>query len=101
MSSLPTPDLVSKLREAVTRRQSMYEKMCQFDREMKAAQRGGEQAREGYDKAHRDVLQGLAAMDCAETGNIGWQNRMAAMLVEFHQQAFQEGIAVAGKAVVV
>lgn len=83
MSSLPSKDGVSDLRDLLRRQRHI---LIELDTASKAAARL-ESLRDEASSTHREIVKSLENMDCASSGNAGWERRIIWMLDELDKQS--------------
>lgn len=86
MSSKPSPDGVTKLRELSIQYRLLQDESIDIDNELRSLETRKTEVSEEYVKTHTAIIKQLEDMDCKANGNWGWENRIAWMLSEFASQ---------------
>lgn len=80
MSGYPTEDKVAELRLALRELRDSDESLRSLERYFQECKTNLPAARDRSAQAMRSVMDLLREMDCASTGNHGWENRLATLL---------------------
>lgn len=81
MSGYPTPNKVEELRTALRELQASDANLRELTKTYDNCKAILPSARDRSTRAMRAVMELLREMDCASTGNNGWENRFATLLV--------------------
>jgi hypothetical protein len=82
MSSLPSKDGVANLRVLLRRQRHI---LMELDKAKKEAAKV-ESLQEEASSAHREIIKVIEGMDCASSGNYGWESRVIWILDELDKQ---------------
>ena len=81
MSGYPAKDKIEELREVLRELKESDEELRELERRMNECRVNIPIAQERSATAMRKVYDLLRQMDCASTGNMGWENRFAVLLI--------------------
>lgn len=87
MSGYPAADKVKELRTALDELRQSDVNLRALERQYNECKANIPLARDRSAKAMSTVMALLEQMDCASTGNHGWENRFAVLLLEIDKQA--------------
>lgn len=97
MSGYPSKDKVQELREAIRELRESDSRLRDLTRALDECKANLPAARERSSVAMRSLMDLLRQMDCASTGNHGWENRFATLLVELDEQAVSAAVLHSGE----
>lgn len=86
MSGYPNHNLVNELRAALQRLRASDTEQKTLSVEFERIKKELPLAQEESAKAMREVMDLLTKMDCASTGNHGWQNRFVTLLMRLENE---------------
>jgi hypothetical protein len=91
MSSQPSREVITSLRNCAEVRRRTAEEIFSLDRGIEEMSRKLKENRQLYEQTTKEIAELLEKMDCKSSHNNGWESRIAWVIEELVVQAYEKG----------